>query len=154
MVESNDCDRVNVAAVVNDEGMDLWEPEISDDLLRDVQAAWDGKVLRLKYPYVFDLIRVLAPYKKLRRTIALDAMWRARKNAGLVIPPSFDSSVQAALQYYCPESNVFKKRGAQPSEALFRWPDGAGAGVWAVIRETAEPWVKANRQTLPRRILS
>ena len=111
-----------------------------------------AKLLRLKHPYVFDLIKVLAPYPKLKRTIALDAMWRTRKDAGLPIPRIFDSSVQAALQYYCEES-VFKARGGQPGEALFRWPDGPGAGVWAVVRETARPWVQANRAAIPRRAL-
>lgn len=120
--------------------------------MRDIQAAWDAKLLRLKHPYVFDLIKVLAPYRKLKRTIALDAMWRTRKDAGLPIPPSFNNSVQAALQYYCAESQIFKKRGGEPNEALFRWPDGAGAGVWAVIRETARPWVEANRAAIPRRM--
>lgn len=126
---------------------------ISDDDLRDIQAAWDAKVLRLKHPYVFDLIRVLAPYPKLKRKFALDAMWRIRKDAGLTIPPSFDESVQAALQYYCAESRVFQARGGQPNEALFRWPNGPRAGVWAVVRQTAEPWVRANRAAIPRRAL-
>jgi hypothetical protein len=52
---------------------------------------------------------------------ALDAMWRTRKDAGLPIPRTFDSSVLAALQYYCEESKVFRRRGGQPGEALFRW---------------------------------
>jgi hypothetical protein len=133
--------------------IDLRDLEITDDLLLDVQAAWDRKFLRLKHPYVFDLIKVLAPHRKVKRSIALDAMWRTRKNAGLPIPPSFDNSVQAALQYYCAESQVFKKRGAQAAEALFRWPDGPGAGVWAVVRETAQPWIVANRAAIPRRSL-
>jgi hypothetical protein len=133
---------------------DLWNPEITPDFLREVQAAFDAKLLRLKHPYVFDLIKVLAPYPRLKRTIALDAMWRTRKDAGLPIPRTFDSSVQAALQYYCAESKVFKRRGGLPGEALFRWPDGPGAGIWAVVRETARPWVQANRAAIPRRALS
>jgi hypothetical protein len=133
---------------------DPWGSEITAEVLREVQAAWDAKLLRLKHPYVFDLIKVLAPYPKLRRTIALDAIWRTRKDAGLPIPRTFDSSVQAALQYYCEESKVFKARGGLPAEALFRWPDGPGAGVWAVVRETARPWVQANRAAIPRRALS
>jgi len=133
--------------------IDLRDLEITEDILREVQAAWDAKLLRLKHPYVFDLIRVLAPYPKLKRTIALDAMWRTRKDAGLPIPKSFDNSVQAALQYYCEESQVFKRRGGEPGEALFRWPDGPGAGVWALVRETARPWVLANRAAIPRRAL-
>jgi hypothetical protein len=39
---------------------DPWDPEITEDTLRDIQAAWDAKLLRLKHPYVFDLIKVLA----------------------------------------------------------------------------------------------
>jgi hypothetical protein len=41
---------------------DLWSPEIIAEVLREVQAAFDAKLPRLKHPYVFDLIKVLAPY--------------------------------------------------------------------------------------------
>lgn len=133
---------------------DFWDLGITAETLRDIQAAWDTKLLRLKHPYVFDLIRVLAAYRRLKRKFALDAMWRTRRDAGLVIPPTFDSSVQAALQYYCAESQVFKRRGASANEALFRWPEGPRAGVWAVNRANAEPWVRANRAAVPRRTLS
>ena len=132
---------------------DLSDIEITDDDLREIQEAWDKRLLRLKYPYTFDLIRVLARYPKLKRTIAIDAMWRTRKDAGLPIPKAFEESVQASLQYYCRDSSEFKKRGAPDSEALFCWPKGKGAGVWALIRENAKVWVRQNRESLPNRLL-
>jgi len=37
-----------------------------------------------------------------------------------------------------------------PGEALFRWPEAPRAGVWAVVRETARPWVQVNRAAISR----
>ena len=128
--------------------------EITDEMLREIQAAWDARLLRLKHPYVFDLIRVLAPYPNgIKRSIALDWLERNRRNAGLPVPPTFDSTVQAALQYYCRDSDVFKERDAPADEALFCWPKGKGKGVWAVLRENAAAWLRTNREQLPRRVI-
>jgi hypothetical protein len=126
---------------------------ITDDLLREIHEAWEARTLRLKHPYVFDLIKVLATSAKSPRMSVIDRLHANRKNAGLPIPEKFDSVVQAQCNYYCRDSDVFKKRGAPPSDALFSWPNGKGAGVWALIRENAGPWVKANREALPHRIL-
>ena len=80
----------------------------------------------LKHPYVFDLIKVLARYPKCPRGYVLDMLWRNRKDAGLTIPRKFEASAQRALEYYCRESDVFKKRKVASTEALFCWPDGKG----------------------------
>jgi hypothetical protein len=133
--------------------IDISDLEITDEFLRQIQEAWDARLLRLKNPYVFDLIKVLAPYPKLRRSIAIDSLWRNRRNAGLLIPPTFDESVQAALQYYCRDSSVFKKRKVPPNQALFCWPDGKNEGVWALVHDNARAWVRSNREQLPKRIL-
>jgi len=113
-----------------------------------------GKLLRLKHPYVFDLIRVMAPHKQCRRGIVLDMLWRNRKNAGLPIPPQFEASAQRALEYYCRDSDVFKKRKAADAEALFCWPKGKGEGTWALIHQNARAWVKRNREALRERLLA
>jgi hypothetical protein len=133
--------------------IDVADLEITDDVLRQVQADWDNRVLRLKHPYVFDLIKVLAPYPQVSRRFALDTMWRTRKDAGLPIPRTFDNSVQASFQYYCRDSDEFKKRNAPEGDALFCWPKGKGAGVWALLAENARLWVRANRALLAGRIL-
>jgi hypothetical protein len=39
--------------------LDDFDLTITDDLLREIQEAWDARALRLKHPYVFDLIKVL-----------------------------------------------------------------------------------------------
>lgn len=63
--------------------IDLSDITITDDELRAMQEAWDAKLLRLKHPYVFDLIKVLARYPKCHRGYVLDTLWRNRKDAGL-----------------------------------------------------------------------
>jgi len=134
--------------------IDLSDLEITEDDLRQAQAAWEARLTRLKHPYVFDLIRVVAPHRAVKRTIALDIMWRTRIDLGLPIPPSFNETVQASLQYYCADSDVFKARQAPPGDGVFSWPKGKRAGVWAVNRDYARAWVITNRQLLPGRVLS
>jgi hypothetical protein len=134
------------------ENLDDLDLIITDEDLRMMQEAWDAKFRRIQHPYVFDLIKLLAPYPKLKRTIALDWLHRNRMDAGLSIPPSFDSTVQASLQYYCDDSDIFIKRGAPPGEAIFSWPDGKGAGQWALKKENARVWVRENRALLKRRL--
>jgi len=123
-------------------------------MLRLVHEAWEAKVLRLKHPYVFDLIKVLAPHPHgLRRMIVLDRLIRNRKRAGLPIPRSFDSTVQSTLQYYCQDSDIFQNRNASPQDALFCWPKGKGAGFWGLMIDNARLWVNRNRSQLPKRML-
>jgi hypothetical protein len=133
--------------------LDLSDLEITDEALREIQKAWEARLLRLKNPYVFDLIKALARYPKCRRIIVLDTVHRNRKNAGLPIPRSFDDTVQRALEYYCIDSDVFRARKVPMSEALFCWPEGKGAGVWALIHANARPWVRAHIERLPSKIL-
>jgi hypothetical protein len=133
--------------------IDFSDLEISDEGLRKIHEAWEAKLLRLKHPYVFDLIKVLARYPKCPRGYVLDRLWSNRKDAGLPIPRTFNDSAQRALEYYCLDSDVFKKRKAPPNEALFSWPDGKGAGVWALIRDNAKPWVRHHFEQLPGRAL-
>jgi hypothetical protein len=99
--------RGNPMAAVED--IDL---TITDDLLREIHEAWEARTLRLKHPYVFDFIKVLATSAKSPRMSVIDRLYANRKNAGLPIPEKFDSVVQAQCNYYCRDSDVFKKRGA------------------------------------------
>jgi hypothetical protein len=91
---------------------------------------------------------VLAPYRKLKRTIALDAMWRTRKDAGLPIPRTFDSSVQAVLQYYCEESKMSSNGAVASLEKHY----SAGPTVLALASgpSCAKPPVLGFRQIAPR----
>ena len=131
---------------------DIFAPGGMDDILREVQAALEARKLRLEHPYVFDLIKVLAGRPIVKPSIAVDWMERNRRAIGLPIPQAFRESVQAALNYYCRDSDVFQNRRASPEEALFCWPKGKRRG-WALIEENARPWVRANRATLGDRIL-
>jgi hypothetical protein len=109
---------------------------ITDELIKEVQAAIDARVLRLIHPYVFDLIKLLTKYPNgLKRTFVLDYIKKNREKLGLPIPDTFDSTVQSSMQYYCRDSDVFKTRSANEKEALFCWPKGKGKGIWALLRQ-------------------
>lgn len=132
--------------------IDIFDSEEMDAILREVQAALDAKRLQLEHPYVFDLIKVLAGRPLVKPSIAVDWMERNRRNVGLPIPPAFRESVQAALNYHCLDSDVFKSRKVPSKEALFCWPKGKRMG-WALIEANAREWVKANRKALRVRML-
>jgi hypothetical protein len=127
--------------------------EITEDDLRAAQAAADVHWRQLRHPYIFDLIKVLAPRQKLKRTIALDWIYKSRTELGLPIPRTFNNTVQSSFQYYCSEASAFMKRNGPSSEALFYFADGKGEGVWAVNLENARAWVVENRAALKRRVL-
>ena len=113
---------------------------ISDEFILQIAEAMAAKRLKRENPYVFDLIRALAPYLRVSRRGALDAVYRRRIQMGLPLPKTFDSVVQASLQYYCRDAAEFLSRGAPPEEALFYWPKGRGAGYWALDKDVARQW--------------
>jgi hypothetical protein len=134
--------------------IDLSDLEITGDDLRQYQEAWDAKLLKSKHPYVLDLIKVLAAYKKpLRRMAVIGLLRSSRMGLGLPIPPRFDHAVQRSLEYHCMDSDVFKNRKVADSEALFCWPKEKGKGIWALIPENAKVWVRKNRELWSRRVI-
>ncbi len=142
-----------VPRVVAMTDIDLIDIVITDEDLRAIQRAFEAKLLQMEHPYVFDLIRVLARSRQgMKRSVALDVMRSDRARAGLPIPTSFDNTVQASMQYYCRDSDIFRNRNAPAEDALFDWPKGKGAGFWALVRENAGPWIRQNRETLVRRL--
>ncbi|MGA9600667.1 MAG: hypothetical protein WBS22_10545 [Methylocystis sp.] len=128
--------------------------ELPDDLLKEIQSAYDAHLLKIKHPYVFDLIKTLMNYPNgLKRKFVIDFMLKKRKDLGLPIPRSFENTVQAQMNFYCKDSEVFKERRASEDEALFCWPKGPGAGAWALIRPSAKRWVEQHRAMIPTRIV-
>ena len=116
--------------------------EITDDMIRDMHVRWEQQKLKSENPFVFDLIRVLAKYSNgAKRSIVIDLILSKRQQVGLEIPKSFDETVQAAMNFHCKDSDVFKERGAQETEALFSWPKGKGAGFWKLERENTREWL-------------
>ena len=113
--------------------------EISDDLLRQVHQSRTSKI---KYPYVFDLIKVLNRHNQIKKVIVLDWIHRHHKFLGLPIPATIDASVVRALKYYCINSVEFKARGVPNSNALFQIPDPKRPDTWSLIRENAIEWLK------------
>jgi hypothetical protein len=73
--------------------IEMLDIEITDEDLRQAQEAWEIHFQQLKHPYVFDLIKVLAPYPRVKRSFALDRLHANRRALGLPIPSTFDESV-------------------------------------------------------------
>ncbi|MEX2650286.1 MAG: hypothetical protein WD673_14855 [Alphaproteobacteria bacterium] len=59
----------------------------------------------------------------------IEAVYRLRKARGDELPRTYEHIVQRTLQQYCPDSKVFDRN---PEHAFFLWPEGAGAGMWAL----------------------
>lgn len=103
---------------------------------------------------LYSLVRALKQHPPgMKRRIVLDHCLRIWRNEGWEIPRTFDDSIQQALERHCKDSEVFKKRIASgecsEDDALFYWPDGAGAGRWAMYADRAFDWlVKLNRIAL------
>jgi hypothetical protein len=114
---------------------------LTDIELNEIYIAVQQKRLRFEHPLALDLIKVLVRVKSASRIFVLDQVRRNRESAGIEIPQEFDASVQHALEYYCRDSDVFKKRKVPDEEALFLWPKGKGRGVWALNRSAAKVWV-------------
>jgi hypothetical protein len=133
------------------------EKDPFDDLFGSMEEfdAWLKKFHELEnarrnHPYVGDLIRTLWPYENgLRRPMVMHELERQRRKAGLPIPASFEEAVQSSYNQYSIDSVVFRKRNRPDSEALFYSPDGKGSGKWAVHRERASLWLKAQLLTNP-----
>ncbi|HUC16783.1 MAG TPA: hypothetical protein VMA37_03735 [Acetobacteraceae bacterium] len=99
---------------------------------------------RLKNPYLLHMIKVLWPYdtRGLRRVDIIDRVRSMRPpSSKLPMPRAFEETVQSAYNHYCSESEVFKKRGAGPDEALFYPVGRKGSGKWAVRRDRAREWL-------------
>lgn len=92
--------------------------------------------------YIRDLIAVLQGHPSGRRRWSImNAIRTNRRNAGLDIPHQIENEVERAFLEYCADSENFKKRGLPPERALFYWPQGRVAGVWAVYPDRAESFV-------------
>jgi hypothetical protein len=96
---------------------------------------------RKDHSWVADLIRVLAPQKfGMKRRMVIDAMWALRgPNPHLSVPKKFEQTVQSAFNRHCAQSLTFR---LPPEDGIFHWPQGKGAGVWAVHSDLATNWLK------------
>ena len=116
--------------------------EISDDLLRQMHQT---KTAKIKYPYVFDLIKVLDRHSQIKKVIVLDWIYKSHKVLGLPTPTTMDASILKTLKYFCINSAEFKARRVPNSNALFEIPDPMRPGTWSLIRENAIEWLKEHR---------
>ncbi len=91
---------------------------------------------------VRDLINALLPWgaKGRHRRGAIDEVRRARQDRDEEIPS--DAAVQAAFNEHNRDSDVWRKKGENPKNALFYFPDRRRRrGWWAVDPEPAKEWL-------------
>jgi hypothetical protein len=85
---------------------------------------------RSERPWRDDIIDALRDLRgRAPRLSVVEAVYRMRKARGDSVPRTYEAIIQRTLQHYCPQSKVFD---GNPDHALFLWPDGAGAGIWAL----------------------
>jgi hypothetical protein len=95
--------------------------------------------------YVLDLIQVLRGYPGGRRRWSIMQAIRAnRRNAGLGIPHQIEDSIERAFLEHCADAEKFKNRNRAPESALFHWPQGKAAGMWAVYSDQIDAWLRDN----------
>jgi hypothetical protein len=115
-----------------------------DELLKWFDEQEKSKKLRLENPLVLDIIRALMPYPRRRRPDVIDAVFYARNDRGNRIPPTFENSVQTAFNQHNRDSSVWQKT-ADARKAIFYCPGGSGSGWWAVDKERAREWLRAQK---------
>jgi len=85
---------------------------------------------RSERPWRDDILDALRELRgRAPRLSVVEAVYRMRKARGETIPRTYEAIIQRTLQQYCPHSKVFD---GNPDHALFLWPDGPGAGIWAL----------------------
>jgi hypothetical protein len=116
-----------------------------DQLIRSIEAKAAANKLRLENPWVLHLIKVLWPYSRfgLRRADVMDRIRQIRVPKDLPVPKNYEQTIQSAFNRYSEDSDVFRRRNAPLSEALFFSPGGKGSGKWSVHRDRATEWLKA-----------
>jgi hypothetical protein len=100
--------------------------------------------LRSEHPYVVDLIGVLRAHPGgLRRWSVMRAMRNRRKDAAGPIPQKFEDEVERVFRRWCGDAD--KTQDCAEITALFYRPGERAGEVWAVFRDRAEAWLKAER---------
>lgn len=116
-----------------------------DDLSTWIDAYHRDRDLRVKHPYVGDLIKVLIGFAKGRpRRRVIEILERERTETGLSIPLKFEEAVQACFNRHSADSSVFRSKKLLNEEPLFYSIGGKGSGTWAVNEIDALDWLKQN----------
>jgi enoyl reductase-like protein len=97
-----------------------------------------------EHHYLLDLIEVLLPHPAgLRRWAIMRAMRKIHQSAERPISQKFEDEIERVFRNHCGDSANFKKRKFPPEKALFHWPQGKAAGLWAVYPDKAEAFLKS-----------
>jgi hypothetical protein len=129
---------------------DVHKVEVSDSVLSDKRPRGRRpgvatQRLRPDNHYVLDLIEVLQAFPSGRRRWSIMQAIRAnRTKAGLSIPHQIEDDVERAFLDNCADAESFKKRNRTPVHALFYWPQGKTAGMWAVYTDRVAAWMREN----------
>ncbi|HYS57389.1 MAG TPA: hypothetical protein VEM34_04555 [Burkholderiales bacterium] len=118
--------------------------ETLDDLFEEAFVALRQRQWRRDNPYVADLIEVMLPHGDmgLSRRNVIDTLERWRRDKGLLVPDTFEQTVQSAFNQHCVQSSVFRKRRVA-ADGLFSSRHEGASAIWAVYRERARAWVIA-----------
>ena len=131
---------------------DAYKVEASDSVLSDKRPrgrrpGFAAQRLRPDNHYVLDLIQVLQAYPGGRRRWSImQAIRTNRRKAALRIPHQIEDDVERAFLENCADAESFKKRNRTPAHALFYWPQGKAAGMWAVYPDRVAAWM---RESIP-----
>ena len=100
--------------------------------------------IETEHLYLLDLIEVLLPHPAgLRRWVIMRSIRKSHELAGRPISHKFEDRVERVFRNHCADSIIFKKQNIAPEKALFYWPQGKAAGLWAVYAEKAQTFLNA-----------
>ncbi len=103
--------------------------------------------IETEHLYLLDLIEVLLPHPAgLRRWAIMRAIRKIHQSAERPISQKFEDGVERVFRNHCADSVIFKKRNIAPENALFHWPQGKAAGLWAVHPDKAEAFLKSDER--------
>jgi len=101
--------------------------------------------IEMEHLYLLDLIEVLLPHPAgLRRWVIMRTIRKHHQSAGRPISQKFEDAIERVFRNHCADSENFKKRKFAPKKALFHWPQGKAAGLWAAYPGKAEAFLMSD----------
>jgi hypothetical protein len=103
---------------------------------------------RSERPWRDDIIEALRGLRgRAPRLSVVEAVYEMRKARSDSVPRTYQEIIQRTLQQYCPQSRVFD---GNLEHALFLWPEGPGAGIWALNEPVVARFIEWRDRPLER----